>query len=111
MLLKRKRMPNRARPRKVQTTLRLPGPLYTQAKSLVEKGACAAETLNDFFVTAVRAYVRLLERRRIDAAFRGMAEDTAYQREAQLIAEEIEASDWEALETAEREARERNATR
>ncbi len=104
-------MPKRARARKVQTTLRLPGALYAQAKSLVETGASAAETLNDFIVAAVRAYVRLLERRRIDAAFRGMAEDAPYHREAQLIAEEFEASDWEALEIAEREARERDATR
>jgi hypothetical protein len=44
-----------------------------------------------------------MERTAIDEAFKGMAEDQAYQEEAVRIAEEFAASDAEALEICERE--------
>jgi hypothetical protein len=84
--------------RKVQTTLRLPKPLYEQVKSYVSKGATAAETINDFIIAAIQAYTKLLKRRSIDAEFSHMAGDASYQKESQLIAEEFTQSDWEALE-------------
>jgi len=59
--------------------------------------------VNDFIVRAVAAYVRAMERRAIDEAFRGMAEDKNYQREAQRISEEFAGSDAEALELSERD--------
>jgi hypothetical protein len=97
--------------RKVQTTLRLPKPLYEQAKAYVRRGATAAATMNDFIVAALRAYTKVLERKSIDAAFRHMAEDAAYQKESQLISEEFTQSDWEALETTADRGRRSNAAR
>jgi hypothetical protein len=89
------------------TTVRLPQKIYEQAKSIVEhqaKGASAPYlSLNDFIVTAVSAYLKLYQRKQIDAAFAGMAEDADYQEEAKLMAGEFEASDWEALRLEERE--------
>jgi hypothetical protein len=82
------------------TTLRIPNSVYEQAKQLVESETAGAASLNDFFVNAIHAYVKLCERRRIDAAFAAMADDAAYQDEAILLADEFAASDWEALEAA-----------
>jgi len=90
-------------PEKVRTTVRLPRPIYNESRWYVEKSVVSSETLNDFFVTAIVAYVKLLRRKQIDADFAGMAEDTNYQKEARLISEEFTQSDWEAFEIAERE--------
>ena len=82
------------------TTVRLPRPIYEQAKSIVTKekiGTGTSISLNDFIVTAIKAYLKVYKRRQIDAAFAGMAEDADYQKEASLLAEEFEHSDWEAL--------------
>ena len=101
----------RAGTRKVQTTLRLPRPLYEQAKSYVSKGETAAETINDFIIAAIQTYTRILKRRSIDAEFSRMAEDANYQKESQLITEEFAQSDWEALEAALGPEEAANATR
>lgn len=88
------------------TTVRLPLPVYEQAKCFVDterrhtpktQHQTMYGNLNEFFVSAIQAYVKLLQRRQIDAAFAQMAEDADYQKQAQLLAEEFEASDWEAL--------------
>ncbi|HEY6448112.1 MAG TPA: hypothetical protein VIY53_16765 [Acidobacteriaceae bacterium] len=82
------------------TTVRLPRPAYDQAKHYVAYECTSSVkfgSLNDFFVTAIQAYLKLCKRRQIDAAFSGMAEDANYQKESRLLAEEFEASDWEAL--------------
>lgn len=81
---------------KIQTTLRLPAPLYRRAKKLVEKGK-RANNLNDLFVAALSAYIRATERHSIDAEFALMAEDDEYQREARAIAKEFAESDAETL--------------
>jgi len=83
---------------KVRTTVSLPKPLYEEARSVVAETAASADSMNGFFVAAIRAYVKLLKRKQIDAQFRPMAHDDAYQKEAQLISEEFSQSDWEALE-------------
>jgi hypothetical protein len=86
------------------TTVRLPQPVYEQAKGFVNserKNAATFLSLNDFFVTAIQAYVKLHKRRQIDAAFAMMAEDADYQKEARLLAEEFEPSDWDALRLGE----------
>jgi len=90
--------------KKIKTSLRLPGPLYDEAKRFVERGCSTADTINDFFVAAIRAYVKLLHRKQTDAEFAKMAEDADYQKEAKLILEEFTQSDWEAYELAERDA-------
>src|SRR5579864_6462011 len=82
------------------TTVRLPRTVYEELRSVVQKqkrGSSGAGSLNDLIVSAVKAYLKLYERRRIDTAFAGMAGDADYQKEAALLAEEFEYSDWEAL--------------
>jgi hypothetical protein len=88
---------------KVRKTVRLPRPLYNEAESCIERRIVPAESFNDFLVAALLAYVKLLKRKQTDAAFAGMAEDTDYQRDARLIAEEFSQSDWEAFASAEKE--------
>lgn len=90
---------------RVRTTVRLPRGLYDRAKKYVDREVVAADNVNDFFVAAINAYVKLLERREIDARFAAMGEDVIYQREAKLIAGEFSASDWESLEIAEKHLR------
>ena len=89
------------------TTVRLPARIYDQARCVVEnerKGVSTkAPSLNDLIVTAITAYLKLYKRRQIDAAFAGMAEDADYQKEAKLLAEEFEISDWEALRLEEKD--------
>ena len=89
---------------KVRKTVRIPRPLYDEAQSFVERRVVPAGSFNDFFVAAVLAYVKLLKRKEMDAAFAGMAEDVDYQKESRLMAEEFTQSDWEAFESAERES-------
>lgn len=96
-------MPVAASTRRVRTTVRLPRPLYEEARSFVQKEVSPAENINDFFVAAICAYVKLLRRKQIDSDFARMAEDADYQREARLIEEEFSPSDWEAFELVERE--------
>ena len=86
------------------TTVRLPAGIYDQAKCVVEQEKRGGNiSLNDLIVSAITAYLKLYKRRQIDAAFAGMAEDADYQKEAKLLAEEFEASDWEALRLEERD--------
>jgi hypothetical protein len=86
---------------KVRTTVRLPKSIYDEARNLIEASVVPVDSLNDFLVTAIAAYVKLVKRKQIDAEFAGMAHDADYQKEALLIAEESAQSDWEALEIAE----------
>ncbi len=91
------------------TTIRLPRSIYDQAKRLVENeksGTGSKTSLNDLIVTAITAYLRMHERRQIDAAFAGMSEDADYQKEAMLLAEEFGYSDWEALGLGESDLKE-----
>jgi hypothetical protein len=96
-------MPVMEHDEKVRTTVRVPKPLYEEAQEFVHKNVTPAVTINEFIINAICAYVRLMKRKQIDAAFAGMAEDTDYQKEARLISEDFSQSDWEAFEAAERE--------
>ena len=87
--------------RSTQTTLRLPKQLYERVKAYIEHEK--SESVNDFIVHAVRAYLKALERKAIDDAFRGMAEDKEYQRETLRVAEQFARSDAEAIELSERD--------
>lgn len=89
--------------KRVRTTVRMPVKLYDEARKFVDHDLVQAENINDFFVAAICAYVKLLNRKRVDAEFAKMAEDADYQKEAKLIAEEFSTSDWEAFEITERE--------
>lgn len=94
-----------ARPKKTfTTTVRLPRPVYEQAKSIVdkEKGVSGpVMSMNDLIVHAITAYLKMYKRREIDSMFAYMAEDVDYQKEASLLAEEFAQSDWEALRIGE----------
>jgi hypothetical protein len=81
------------------TTVRIPVALYQQLKDMIgaEKLSGSKVSLNDAIVSAIKVYVKIHTRRKIDAAFAGMAEDANYQKEATLLAEDFEPSDWESL--------------
>lgn len=87
--------------KRVRTTVRLPRPLYDEARKFVD--CSPAENINDFFVTAICNYVKMLRRKQIDAAFAGMAEDADYLKESKLIEEDFSPSDWEAFEISEKD--------
>ena len=53
------------------------------------------ESTNDFIVKSMHLRITLLKRKELDAKFSEMSKDRDYQRDAQLIAEEFESSDWE----------------
>lgn len=89
--------------KRVRTTVRLPQPLYDEARQFVARDLVQADNINEFFVAAICAYVKLLRRKEIDARFAAMAEDVDYQKEAKLITEEFSQSDWEAFEITELE--------
>ena len=93
-------MPREAQ--KVQTSLRLPRAVYDQAKPLVEEGIANVDSFNDLVIAAIRAYIKMARRRQIDLAFKGMAEDSDFQKQAKRISAEFESSDWEALELGEK---------
>lgn len=95
----------RAASEKVQTTLRLPRSLFAQIEELLQSGVSRAAGFNEFAAAALRAYVRALRRKQIDAAFREMGADNSYQQEAEKLAEEFAESDWEALEASDGKAR------
>jgi hypothetical protein len=62
----------------------------------------AEESANDLMVKALTACVRAMERKAIDDAFRPMASDKRYQREALRLAEQFSASDAETIELGEK---------
>jgi hypothetical protein len=85
--------------RKVQKTLRLPSSLYRQVKTLV-KEENKADSINDFIIAALTAYIKAMHRKIIDDAFCRMAEDADYQKEMLLISEEFAESDAETIHLA-----------
>jgi metal-responsive CopG/Arc/MetJ family transcriptional regulator len=91
------RMPAAYKSKLQTTTVRLPKRLYEEARSVVQKGSTEARSLNDFIVAAIKTYLKIYERKQIDAAFAGMAKDVEYQQEAKLLAKEFAYSDREAL--------------
>jgi hypothetical protein len=96
--------PTKRREKKVRTTVTLPENLYEEARSVVNKKAVPADSINGLFISAIRAYLRLIQRKQIDAQFSAMSEDTEYQKEAGRIAEEFSPSDWEAFARAEKDS-------
>jgi len=89
-----------ARTETFPTTVRLPRPVYEEAKCVLDKekrGSGPVGSMNDLIVLALTSYLKMYKRRQIDAEFALMAEDVDYQKEASLLAEEFQYSDWEAL--------------
>ena len=85
--------------RSLQTTLRLPDSLYQKARKLVTDDK-HADSMNELIITALSAYLKALDRKTIDRAFAGMADDAEYQNEAESIAREFSESDAEAARLA-----------
>jgi hypothetical protein len=84
----------RATESKIQKTIRLPLSLIREAERFIKaSGNC--ESVNQFIVKSMRLRIDILQRRELDAKFAEMSEDTDYQKEANLIAQEFEISDWE----------------
>lgn len=96
--------PKPAKSRIVRRTVSLPKNLYEEARSVVASPSSPANSINSLFVSAIRAYVRLIRRREIDAKFAEMSSDPEYRKEAEQLSEEFSASDWEAFAQAERDA-------
>jgi len=92
-----------ARPQTRTTTVRLPRRVYDEAKRIVNKESDGARriSLNDLMVAALTSYLKVYKRRQIDAAFAGMAKDGDYKKEAELLAEDFQYSDWEATKLGE----------
>lgn len=85
---------------KIQKTIRLPLSLIHEAERFIT--ACGhCESINEFIVKSIRLRIEVLKRRELDAKFAEMSEDTDYQKEANLMAEEFEISDWEAAKLLE----------
>jgi hypothetical protein len=99
-----KKLERKRSERKVRTTISLPEHLYEEVRSVVDTKTAPADSINGLFVSAIRAYVKLIQRKQIDAKFIGMSGDAEYQKEAGQISEEFGPSDWEALERAEKDA-------
>ena len=86
---------------RVRTTLALPSDLLEAIDRAVQEGT--AHSRNDFVAQSLRRELAARERTAIDAAFAAMADDLEYLTEAQSIATEFAAADWEALQRAETE--------
>ena len=87
------------KPRKTRLTVDLPGELVKWADAAVEQGA--ARSRNQLITQAIEAYLHSLEEAAIDARFKAMADDEAYQKLALQMTQELQHSDWEALQLGE----------
>lgn len=87
---------------KVQTTLRLPRPIYEQANEILRNRTANVATFNELVIAALRSYIQMAKRRQIDLAFRAMAQDTDFRTDATLLSAEFEESGWEAFEIGEK---------
>jgi metal-responsive CopG/Arc/MetJ family transcriptional regulator len=85
--------------RNVRTTVALPAELLEAAEDAVRLGQ--AKSRNELLARSLRRELAALERAAIDAGFAGMADDAEYQAEAQRIAGQFAASDWEAFQAGE----------
>lgn len=83
----------------IRTTLALPEDVLRAVDQLVAQGK--ARSRNDLVAVALRHELAAIERAAIDADLAGMATDPAYLAEAEQIADEFAASDWEALRIGE----------
>lgn len=79
---------------KIQKTIRLPKSLLEEVERMI-KCCRRGESTNDFIVKSMHLRISILKRKELDAKFSEMSKDTDYQRDAQLMAEEFESTDWE----------------
>jgi len=79
---------------KIQKTIRLPKSLLDEVQQMI-KCCRREESTNDFIVKSMHLRLSILKRKQLDSKFSEISKDTDYQRDAQLMAEEFEGSDWE----------------
>lgn len=82
----------------VQTTVRLPEPLYREVKQLLEQGQLESTSLNELVIEALTRLVHEAREKSIDEQFSGMATDTKYAEQCRVVAGEFARADWEALQ-------------
>ena len=82
-----------------RTTVALPKELLEAVDRAVDSGL--AKSRNDLLAAAVRQYLAEQRRAAIDTAFAGMASDTEYLAEADVLDRGLDRSSWEALQAAE----------
>jgi len=87
------------KPTKTRLTVDLPRELVKLADTAVERGA--ARSRNQLITQAIDAYLQNLEEAEIDARFKAMSDDEAYQKMTLQLTQELERSDWEALQLGE----------
>ena len=84
-----------------RTTVTLPTDLLTAADRAVRAGE--ARSRNELVANALRRELASIERAAIDAAFAGMADDSAYLDEARVISDEFASADWETYQVGEQQ--------
>jgi len=87
------------KPGKTRLTVDLPGELVKWADAAVKQGA--ARSRNQLIAQAIDVYLHRLEEAEIDAQFKAMSDDEAYQKMTLQLTQELERSDWEALQLGE----------
>ena len=84
---------------KTRLTVDLPRELVKWADTVVQRGA--ARSRNQLIAQAIDVYLHSLEEAEIHARFKAMADDETYQRMTLQLTQELEHSDWEALQLGE----------
>jgi len=79
------------------TTVRIPGPIYTFAKEVVESGEAGATTLDDLVVWSLDDRLKKINEAIIDARLAHMAKDDTYEAAAVELYELYDASASENL--------------
>lgn len=82
----------------MRTTVALPNALLSRADKAIRAGR--ARSRNELLATALRELLERWEHETVDAAFREMASDAEYHREALRIAAEFERADAEVADLA-----------
>jgi hypothetical protein len=82
---------------RVQTTLRVPEPLYREVKELLDQHQIEGASVNDVVVAALQRFVDEVRKQMIDAQFAEMATDEKYLAQCRVLASEFARADWEAL--------------
>jgi len=85
----------------VRTTVTLPSNLLADVDQAVKEGRFRSR--NELIAKAIRRELAAQKRSEIDAEFAKMADDEDYRAEAEAIAAEFAAADWEASRQSEAE--------